>query len=36
MIAGDAGVELIEYEDTPEMLIRLRAALAKYTTPAGG
>ena len=36
MIAGDTGVELIEYEDTPEMLIRLRAALAKYTTPAGG
>ncbi len=36
MIAGDAGVELIEYEETPEMLIRLRAALAKYTTLAGG
>lgn len=36
MVAGDAGVELIEYAETPDMLIRLRAALAKYTAvPAG-
>jgi nucleoside 2-deoxyribosyltransferase len=30
MVAGDAGVELIEYSETPDMLGRLRAALAKY------
>ena len=36
MIAGDAGVELLEYEETSEMLIRLRAALTKYTTAAPG
>jgi 2'-deoxynucleoside 5'-phosphate N-hydrolase len=36
MISGDSGVELIEYEETPEMLVRLRAALAKYTTAARG
>jgi hypothetical protein len=36
MIAGDAGVELIEYAETGEMLIRLRAALAKYTAGRAG
>jgi hypothetical protein len=36
MIAGDAGVELIEYEDAAEMLGRLRAALAKYRPEAAG
>jgi 2'-deoxynucleoside 5'-phosphate N-hydrolase len=36
MIAGDSGVELIGYQETPEMLVRLRAALAKYTAAAGG
>lgn len=36
MVAGDAGVELIEYSETGDMLNRLRAALAKYTAvPAG-
>jgi hypothetical protein len=36
MVAGDAGVELIEYVETPGMLDRLRAALAKYgPVPAG-
>lgn len=36
MVAGDAGVELIEYSETPDMLDRLRAALAKYeSVPAG-
>src|SRR6266540_842211 len=36
MVAGDAGVELIEYEDATEMLPRLRDALAKYTTGSPG
>jgi nucleoside 2-deoxyribosyltransferase len=36
MISGDAGVELIEYAETPAMLSRLRAALAKYTPVAAG
>lgn len=36
MIAGDAGVELIEYEDAAEMLDRLRSALAKYRPEAAG
>ncbi len=36
MVAGDAGVELIEYDETSAMLDRLRAALAKYgPVPAG-
>src|ERR1700682_4592858 len=32
MIAGDGGVELLEYHEMPEIVRRLRAALAKYTT----
>jgi nucleoside 2-deoxyribosyltransferase len=36
MIAGDAGVELIEYEETAEMLVRLEASLAKYTAATPG
>ena len=36
MVAGDAGVELIEYEDAEEMLERLRSALAKYTPEGAG
>jgi len=36
MVAGDSGVELIEYEDPAEMLIRLRAALAKYVVQGPG
>ena len=36
MVAGDAGVELIEYEDAEEMLERLRSALAKYRPEAAG
>jgi len=36
MVAGDAGVELIEYEETAEMLGRLRETLAKYTAPVPG
>lgn len=36
MVAGDAGVELLEYSETADMLSRLRASLAKYTAvPAG-
>src|SRR5258708_23503590 len=31
MIAGDARVDLIEHEETPDRLIHLRAALAKFT-----
>lgn len=30
MVAGDAAIELIEYSDATEMLVRLRAALAKF------
>lgn len=29
MVAGDGGIELIEYQDGEEMLVRLRAALEK-------
>ncbi len=36
MVAGDAGIELIEYDDAAEMLDRLRAALAKYTAESAG
>ncbi len=36
MIAGDSGVELLEYEETSEMLVRLQAVLAKYTAAARG
>jgi len=36
MVAGDAGVELIEYEDAVEMLARLRETLAKYTVVVPG
>src|SRR6266576_3579309 len=36
MVAGDAGIELIEYDDAAEMLDRLRAALSKYTTEGAG
>ena len=36
MVAGDAGIELITYAETPEMLVRLQAALEKYTTAAAG
>ena len=30
MVAGDRGIELIEYERLDELLVRLRAALPKY------
>jgi len=36
MIAGDAGIELIEYDDAAEMLDQLRRALAKYAAEAAG
>jgi hypothetical protein len=36
MVGGDRGIDLIEYSDTAEMLIRLRSALAKYTTSGAG
>jgi nucleoside 2-deoxyribosyltransferase len=36
MIAGDTGIELIDYSDAGEMLPRLRAAVAKYATVAAG
>ena len=36
MVAGDRGIELIEYDDAAEMLVRLRAALAKYTAQGIG
>jgi nucleoside 2-deoxyribosyltransferase len=36
MIAGDRGIELIAYEDTAEMLGRLRSSLAKYTAEGAG
>ena len=36
MVAGDREIELIEYDDAAEMLDRLRAALAKYTTAGAG
>jgi 2'-deoxynucleoside 5'-phosphate N-hydrolase len=36
MVAGDAGIELIEYEHAEQMLARLRSALAKYTPEGAG
>ncbi len=36
MVGGDRGIDLIEYDDPAEMLSRLRAALAKYTTSGAG
>jgi 2'-deoxynucleoside 5'-phosphate N-hydrolase len=36
MVGGDGGIELIEYDDAAEMLNRLRAALAKYSTSRAG
>ncbi len=36
MVAGDAGVELIEYDDAAEMLVRLRSSLAKYVADERG
>jgi len=36
MIGGDAGIELIAYEDAAEMLTRLRSAIAKYDTVRAG
>jgi nucleoside 2-deoxyribosyltransferase len=32
MVAGDRGIELIEYTAVPDLLPRLASALAKYTT----
>src|SRR5437899_1782645 len=32
MVSGDGGIELIEYSDLSDLLPRLTAALAKYTT----
>jgi nucleoside 2-deoxyribosyltransferase len=36
MVAGDRGLELIEYDDAAKMLARLRAAAAKYTPRTAG
>ena len=36
MVAGDLGITLIEYADNPDMLSRLRAALAKYSASEPG
>jgi 2'-deoxynucleoside 5'-phosphate N-hydrolase len=36
MVAGDRGIELIEYDDTAQMLSRLRATLSKYSTAGEG
>ena len=36
MVSGDPEIELIEYDDAAEMLGRLRAALAKYSTAHEG
>jgi len=36
MVSGDRGIELIEYDDSAQMLGRLRAALAKYSTAGKG
>jgi hypothetical protein len=36
MVAGDSGIELITYAEMPEMLVRLHAALAKYSTATAG
>jgi len=32
MVAGDRGIELIEYRGLDDLLVRLRAALSKYAT----
>jgi 2'-deoxynucleoside 5'-phosphate N-hydrolase len=36
MVAGDRGIALIEYDDAARMLIRLRAAVSKYTPRTAG
>jgi nucleoside 2-deoxyribosyltransferase len=36
MVAGDAGVELLVYEDSAEMLARLRSSLSKYAAESAG
>jgi 2'-deoxynucleoside 5'-phosphate N-hydrolase len=36
MVAGDRGIELIEYDDAAKMLARLCAAAAKYTPRTAG
>ena len=36
MVAGDRGIELIEYADLPDLLPRLTAALTKYTAAHPG
>jgi hypothetical protein len=36
MVAGDRGIELIEYSATSDLLPRLSAAIAKYTAAALG
>jgi 2'-deoxynucleoside 5'-phosphate N-hydrolase len=36
MVAGDRGIELIEYDDAAKMLARLRAAASKYTPRTAG
>src|SRR5438067_7093139 len=36
MIAGDRGIELLEYHDAAEMLERLRPLLAKYAAERAG
>ena len=36
MVSGDSGIDLIEYDDAATMLVRLRAALAKYSAGARG
>ena len=36
MVAGDRGIELIEYDDPAKMLARLRAAASKYTPRTAG
>ena len=33
MVAGDRGIELIEYSEVADLLPRLTSALAKYTAP---
>jgi nucleoside 2-deoxyribosyltransferase len=36
MVAGDREIELIEYDSLDDLLVRLRAALAKYTAALSG
>ena len=36
MVGGDSGIELIEYENTAEMLSRLRSTLEKYSATGAG